>query len=105
MDDAWVVMACRIGNSQHFWAWCRPSREHPGFEDIFYTERDGLTAMSPAGDTLPTLGEHLFTVVFPPEVASTGERFPVAEPLSVPATWRPETPTLEPTAADAGSPD
>lgn len=101
MDDVWVVFECKIGNEQHFWAWCRPNRDSPGFDQIFYTQRDGITAMSPMGDLLPALGTHLFTVVFPgQEVASNGGTFLPAAGLAPDASWRPAPPTLAP--ADTG---
>lgn len=106
VDDAWVVFKCNIGSREHFWAWCRPSRYGPGFDDIYYYERDGRKPWSPSGDELPVLGEHLFTVVFPPLEGDvpTGTRFPqrdVAPAVEPHDEWRP-APPLE-AAPDAGS--
>lgn len=88
MDEAWVVLTCRDGVAT-YWAWCRPRRDSPGFDEIFYTRPDGITAYSPEGDQLPQLMEHVFTLMFPPQqgVASPGDRFPEK-------SWRPVTPTL-----------
>lgn len=109
MDDVWVVMACRKGSQEHFWAWGRPRRDAPGFEEIYYTQRDGVTAWSPSGDDLPILGEHLFTIVFPgQEAAPQADRFRPERDgsgLAPDPAWRPAPPTLEAAGADAGSPD
>lgn len=103
MDDAWVVLTCRDGVAE-YWAWCRPRRDSPGFDEIFYTQRDGITAFSPDGDQLPQLMGHVFTLMFPSEgVASTGARFPERVDLRSNAEWRPAPPTLA-VETDAGSP-
>jgi hypothetical protein len=103
VDDAWVVMTCRDGVSQ-YWAWCRPNRHSPGFDEIFYTTTDGITAYSPEGGSLPGLMDHVFTIAFAPEeVASTGSRFPEhGRELAPDEGWRPAAPTLEPAESDAG---
>ena len=93
MSEAWVVMKCRRGAREHFWAWCKVVPGHPGFDDIFYTQMDGMTAHSPSGDDLPDMEQHLFTVVFPGEVAPAATRFQVEygdtqpAPAPIPDSW------------------
>lgn len=105
MDDVWVVMACRKGSQENFWAWCRPRRDSPGFDEIFYTMRDGVTAWSPSGDDLPILAEHLFTIVFPgqQEAAPTGDRFP-HQPIEWDPVPEPSWSPVEPPQVDVGNP-
>jgi hypothetical protein len=101
VDDVWVVMTCRDGAAQ-YWAWCRPNRHSPGFDEIFYTTVDGIKAFSPPDDDLPQLIGHVFTVVFQPEgVASTGARFP--EQPAADAGWRPTPLVVEAVQSDDGS--
>jgi hypothetical protein len=106
VDDVWVVFRCQVGASEQFFAWCRPSRNSPGFEEIYYTKRDGLTAWSPSGDGVPPLGEHVCTITFPREGdAPTGARFPetpVAAPTPV-VEAGPSAGSPEPERADAGA--
>lgn len=74
MKTTWVVMEVVMG-SEKVWAWGKASADGPGFDEIYYTERDGFTAAEVAG--VPALGAHLFTVtVEKEEVAqSPGDKF------------------------------
>lgn len=105
MGEPWVIFKCQIGSRERFFAWCRPSPDRPGFEEIYYTELDGLTAWSPSGGDLPVLGDHVATIPFSPEVASSGERFQPSRDgsgLAPDPGWRPATPTLVTAETDAG---
>lgn len=82
----WVLMKCQIG-SELFFAWCEASPDHPGFKNIFYTERDGRTPFDPSGGLepgdLPALQELVAVIPFAPPVitlteAQLGDTFPDA---------------------------
>ena len=63
----WAVFQCKVGNTENYWAWCKADADSPGFTDIGYTERDGVTPYSPAGEGLPILTAFLFSVSVPSE--------------------------------------
>lgn len=54
----WVVMQAELGNDV-FWAWGLVT-DGPGFDDVHYTSRDGVTAREVTEQ--PRLTKHLFTV-------------------------------------------
>jgi hypothetical protein len=66
---SWVVMEARAGGSRSVWCWGLV-RSGPGFDDVFFTEADGVT---PADiDSPPQLLATLFVV--PVATAPAGGR-------------------------------
>lgn len=63
-----VVMEAHLsGHRRTLWAWCKVGDE-PGFEEITYTEADGVTPVDGESelDEPPALGRHVFTVPMGP---------------------------------------
>jgi hypothetical protein len=54
----WCVLEVEL-NHHRFWMWGKVD-QGPGFDDVYFTEEDGLTV--PDVDDTPTINRHLFTV-------------------------------------------
>ena len=71
-DDASATMTvlaifeAGLPGHRTLWAWCRTSGEGPGFEQIDYTEVDGVTPFVDGSLTeAPKLGRCVMSVVLP----------------------------------------
>jgi hypothetical protein len=51
MKRRWVVFEAKAG-SKTLWAWCQIGRQPPGFDEVLFTEPDGVTIVdAPTGPT------------------------------------------------------